>query len=60
MRRDNPEVHDCKALVIDGNTTSRSVLMNMLRGIGVGDISQTSRVADARHELGLKSFDIVL
>ena len=60
MRRDNPEVHDCKALVIDGNTTSRGALVNMLRGIGVGNISQTSRVADARFELGVKSFDIVL
>ena len=60
MRQGNPEVHDCKALVIDGNTTSRSALVNMLRDIGVGNISQTSRVADARNELGLKSFDIVL
>lgn len=60
MRRDNPEVHDCKALVIDGNTTSRSTLVNMLSDIGVGNISQTSRVADARQELALKSFDIVL
>ncbi len=60
MRRDNPEVHDCKALVIDSNTTSRSTLVNMLRDIGVGSISQTSRVADARQELALKSFDIVL
>ncbi len=60
MRRSNTEVQACKALVIDGNTNSRSALVNMLRDIGVGNISQTSRLDDARNELGLKTFDIVL
>ncbi len=60
MRQDNPEVHDCKALVIDGNNNSRGALVNMLRDIGVGQVSQTSRLVDARNELVLKSFDIVL
>ena len=60
MRLIDPEVRECKALVIDGNSTSRSALMNMLRDIGVGHISQTSRVTDAKHELEATTFDIVL
>ena len=60
MRLIDPEVRECKALVIDGNSTSRSALMNMLRDIGVGHISQTSRVTDAKQELEITTFDIVL
>jgi CheY-like chemotaxis protein len=60
MRLIDPEVSECKALVIDGNSTSRSALMNMLRDIGVGHISQTSRVTDAKQELEITTFDIVL
>jgi acetolactate synthase small subunit len=49
MRLIDPEVRECKALVIDGNSTSRSALMNMLRDIGVGHISQTGACAPGRH-----------
>ena len=31
-----PDVHECRALVVDGNATSRSILVNMLRQMGVG------------------------
>ena len=60
MRLTRQEAEDCKALVIDSNPTSRSILMNMLRDIGVGQVSQTSRVTDARRELETREFDIVL
>ncbi|MDO9313215.1 MAG: response regulator [Burkholderiaceae bacterium] len=60
MRAHDPEVQACKALVIDGNPTSRSTLMNMMRDIGVGQVSQTSRVEDARRELENRVFDIVI
>lgn len=60
MRLTRQEAEDCKALVIDSNPTSRSILMNMLRDIGVGQVSQTSRVTDARRELENREFDIVL
>ena len=60
MRLSRQEAEDCKALVIDSNPTSRSILMNMLRDIGVGQVSQTSRVTDARRELETREFDIVL
>ena len=59
MRLTRQEAEDCKALVIDSNPTSRSILMNMLRDIGVGQVSQTSRVTDARRELETREFDIV-
>lgn len=60
MRLSLQEAQECRALLIDSNPTSRSILMNMLRDIGVGQVVQTSRVADARRELETRSFDIVL
>jgi CheY-like chemotaxis protein len=60
MRLTRQEAEECKALVIDSNPTSRSILMNMLRDIGIGQVSQTSRVTDARRELENCEFDIVL
>ncbi|MDH4134836.1 MAG: response regulator, partial [Gammaproteobacteria bacterium] len=49
-----------RALVIDGNPTSRAILVNQLRDFGVGAVTQCSRVIDARRQLEYKSFDIVL
>ncbi len=62
MRLTRQEAEECKALVIDSNPTSRSILMNMLRdiGIGIGQVSQTSRVTDVRRELENRESDIVL
>lgn len=60
MRLTRQEAEECQALVIDSNPTSRSILMNMLRDIGVGQVAQTSRVADARLQLETRTFDIVL
>ena len=54
------EFHECKAQVIEGNATWRSALMNMLRDVGIGYISQTSRMTDAQQELEIAMFDIVL
>ena len=60
MRLTRQEAKECKALVIDSNPTSRSILMNMLRDIGIGQVSQTSRVTDVRRELENRESDIVL
>jgi len=60
MRPADPTIKDCKALVIDANPTSRSALINMLREMGVGHVSHTSRVVDARQELETKVFDVVV
>ena len=59
-RRLYPDVYRCRALVIDGNPTSRSLLTAMLRGMGLCHIVQTSRVLDARRSLENRVFDIVL
>jgi len=50
----------CRALVIDPNPTSRSILTAQLRDFGVGAVSQCGRVQDARRTLESKVFDIVL
>lgn len=55
-----PDVQDCRALIIDGNPTSRSILAAMLRDMGVGNVVQVSRVLDARRALENRTFDIVL
>lgn len=54
------DIHQCKALVIDGNATSRSILVAQLREFGVGTVAQCGRVSDARVQLELRPFDIVL
>ncbi len=53
-------IHECRALVIDGNPTSRSVLMAMLRDFGLKAILQCGRAVDARRILEERQFDIVL
>lgn len=54
------DIHLCKALVIDGNATSRSILVAQMRDFGIGTVAQCGRVADARTLLERDSFDIVL
>jgi CheY-like chemotaxis protein/lipopolysaccharide biosynthesis regulator YciM len=55
-----PDIGRCRALIIDGNPTSRSLLAMMLRQMGVGQVVQTSRALDARRQLENRVFDIVL
>jgi len=50
----------CSALVVDGNPTSRSILVGQLRDFGVGTVLQAARAADARRQLEFRSFDFVL
>jgi PleD family two-component response regulator len=56
----DPQIGDCRALVIDGNPTSRSTQVAMLRDWGVGTVAQTSRPADALRILEERMFDVVL
>ena len=55
----NP-LSDAKTLVVDGNPQSRSIVVNQLRGAGVGTIVQVSRLVDARTKLEMGSYDVVL
>ena len=56
----NEDIQDCRALIIDANPTSRSILAAQLRDFGVGTIVQTSRIVDARRQLEVREFDVVL
>lgn len=49
-----------RALVIDSNPTSRSVMSAQLRDLGVRTVKQVSRVSEARLILEHRPFDIVL
>jgi CheY-like chemotaxis protein len=53
-------IQDAKALIIDSNSSSRSLMSAQLRDLGVGTVKQTPRVKDARVMLEYQSFDIVL
>jgi CheY-like chemotaxis protein len=48
------------ALVVDGNPTSRAILVGQLRDFGVATVVQCSRLADARRQLEYRVFDVVL
>lgn len=50
----------CSALVVDGNPTSRSILVSQLRDFGVGTVVQAARAVDARRQLEFRAFDFVL
>lgn len=54
------ELQDAKALVIDGNPQSRSIIVNQLRDVGVGTIVQCPRLADARNKLEMGTYDVVI
>jgi predicted Zn-dependent protease len=50
----------CSALVVDGNPTSRSILVSQLRDFGFASVSQVARAVDARRQLEFRTFDFVL
>lgn len=55
-----PPPPELQALIVDGNATSRSILVAQLREYGVGRIVQCSRVQEARSRLEHTVFDYVL
>jgi len=60
VTRADHDFSSCKALIIDGHPTSRSILAAQLRDLGVGTVIQCSRIADARKQLEAREFDLVL
>lgn len=55
-----PGIEEARALIVDGNHTSRSILAAQLRDLGVGTVVQSSRPQDARGKLEHATFDFVL
>ena len=54
------DIHTARALLVEGNALLRSVAAEQLRSLGVGHVSQTSRVRDARLMIERESFDIIV
>lgn len=54
------DLHDARALVVDSNPLSRSILVSQLRECGVGTLVQCPRLADARRKLEMGSYDVVI
>jgi len=53
-------MHKARALVVDGNPTTRSVLCGQLRDLGVVNVSQCGSIVEARNRLEAVRYDIVL
>ncbi len=53
-------LQDAHALVIEGNLQSRSIIVSQLRELGVGTVSQCSRLVDARRKLEVNRYDVVI
>ena len=60
MNGDGQDISQARALVIDHNPTSRSVVAAQLRDLGVGQVKQIGRTSDARQWLEHKPCDIVV
>lgn len=60
MSAEKSDLQDARALVIDGNPQSRSIIVNQLREAGVGTIVQCARLVDARSKLEMSSYDVVI
>lgn len=60
MHRLDPDIANCRVLVVDGNPTSRSIIVSQLRDFGVVQVAQASRPTDARRALEYREFDVVL
>ena len=58
--RPTEKLHQAAALIIDDKPTSRSILASHLREMGVGEVVQCSRIADARLRLEARPYDLVL
>jgi Flp pilus assembly protein TadD len=56
---ENP-LAECTALVIEGNPTSRAILVSHLRDLGIPTIVQAARPSDGRRKLEYQTFDFVL
>jgi cytochrome c-type biogenesis protein CcmH/NrfG len=54
------DLQEAKALVVDGNPISRSILVTQLREFGVGSVTQCTKLSDARLKLELNAYDVVV
>ena len=53
-------LHECHALVVEGNPQCRAILVAQLRELGIARVHQCARVNDARRKLEHNRFDIVI
>jgi CheY-like chemotaxis protein/Tfp pilus assembly protein PilF len=54
------DLRAASALVVDGNSLSRSIIVAQLRSFGIGTVGQCSRLREARNRLEISSFDVVI
>ena len=54
------DLSTCRALIIDTNQTSRSILRAMLADLGLQTITQAAKINDARRALETQAYDVVL
>lgn len=54
------DIAEAQALVIDGNPTSRSIIVAQLRDLGVSQVAQAGRLQDGWNKLEARRYDIVV
>ena len=54
------EIHQARALLIDGNALFRSVTAAQLKDLGIGQVTHATRLKEARLTLERENFDIVV
>lgn len=54
------EVDTTVALVIDGNPTSRSIIISQLRELGLSQLTQATKLSEARQRLESRRYDLVI
>lgn len=60
MNAVNHDLQDARALVVDGNPQSRSIIVGQLRDFGVGTIVQCPKLSDARLKLEMGTYDVII
>lgn len=55
-----PEVQSCRAVIIDSNPLTRGLLADMLRPMGLAQITQCGKLLDRCRAIEAKVFDIIL
>jgi DNA-binding response OmpR family regulator len=55
-----PDAQSCRAVIIDSNPVTRGLLADMLRQMGLAQITQCGKLLDGRRAIEAKVFDIIL
>lgn len=59
-KKGQPDLFDCSALVVEGNSIARGLILQQLRDFGMTKVETANRPIEARTKLEAKAFEVVL